>query len=212
MTVKTLLASLSAFALAAAAAPSLAAGADKAAEKPAEAKPGPNRIFQPAEVTSTGTVTIDGKPVAYQAVAGTLVVHPDGWDDVHWREAQTLPAGEKDKEAAGAEASMFYTAYFKQGGGSGRPVMFIYNGGPGSATLWLHMAPLARAGWWCAKTGIPPPRPIRWSTIRLRCSTWPTKRCVGPNTRPTSTAVTRFRSCALRPMKSLLSARAMKKR
>ena len=141
MTVKTLLASLSAFALAAAAAPSLAAdkGADKASEKPADGKAGPNRIFQPAEVTSTGTVTIGGKPVAYQAVAGTLVVHPDGWDDVHWREAQTMPAGEKDKEAAGAEASMFYTAYFKQGGGSGRPVMFIYNGGPGSATLWLHM-------------------------------------------------------------------------
>ena len=37
-----------------------------------------------------------------------------------------------------AEASMFYVAYFKNGGGS-RPVTFIYNGGPGSATVWLHM-------------------------------------------------------------------------
>ena len=33
---------------------------------------------------------------------------------------------------------MFYVAYFKNGGGS-RPVTFIYNGGPGSATVWLHM-------------------------------------------------------------------------
>src|SRR5882724_2376844 len=33
---------------------------------------------------------------------------------------------------------MFYVAYFK-GGGSTRPVTFVYNGGPGSATVWLHM-------------------------------------------------------------------------
>jgi carboxypeptidase C (cathepsin A) len=33
---------------------------------------------------------------------------------------------------------MFYVAYFKSGGGT-RPVTFVYNGGPGSATLWLHM-------------------------------------------------------------------------
>lgn len=126
-------------ALAALATPVLAA--DKTAvDKPAaEAKAGPNRIFQPSEVTSTGTVTVAGKSIAYQATAGTLIVHPAGWDDVHWREAQTMPSAEKDKESAGAEASMFYTAYFKQGSDSHRPVMFIYNGGPGSATLWLHM-------------------------------------------------------------------------
>ena len=43
---------------------------------------GPNRIFQPAEVVTTGSVTIGGKPIAYQAVAGTLVVHGPGWDDL----------------------------------------------------------------------------------------------------------------------------------
>ena len=36
---------------------------------------------------------------------------------------------------------MFYTAYFKTepAGAKPRPVMFLYNGGPGSATMWLHM-------------------------------------------------------------------------
>lgn len=34
---------------------------------------------------------------------------------------------------------MFYTAYFRQGAGANRPIVFLYNGGPGSATLWLHM-------------------------------------------------------------------------
>lgn len=111
--------------------------------KPATAAPaapaGPNRIFQPTAVTTTGTVTVGGKAVAYQAVAGTLVVHPAGWDDTTWRETAAAPNPDKDKEGVPAESSMFYTAYFKQGGGPNRPVVFIYNGGPGSATLWLHM-------------------------------------------------------------------------
>ena len=109
------------------------------------AKPsGPDRIFHSSEVTSSGSVSIGGKAVAYQAVAGTLVVHGPGWDDVAWREQAAAPSPDKDKEGLPPEASMFYTAYFakdggKQGGGATRPLMFIYNGGPGSATLWLHM-------------------------------------------------------------------------
>ena len=95
--------------------------------------------FKSEAVTSTGTVTIGGRTIAYQAVAGTLIVHPKGWDDV--------PHDPNDKSAGGdaaaahnptAEASMFYVAYFKTGGGV-RPLTFIYNGGPGSATMWLHM-------------------------------------------------------------------------
>jgi carboxypeptidase C (cathepsin A) len=35
---------------------------------------------------------------------------------------------------------MFYAAYFKKGAASEtRPLTFLYNGGPGSATMWLHM-------------------------------------------------------------------------
>jgi carboxypeptidase C (cathepsin A) len=118
------------------------------AKGPDAVKPtGPDRIFRPAEVASTGTVTIGGKAVTYQAIAGTLVVHGPGWDDVAWREQAAAPNPDKDKEGLPPEASMFYTAYFRQGTAKGgkpggdatRPVMFIYNGGPGSATLWLHM-------------------------------------------------------------------------
>ncbi|MCJ7589951.1 MAG: hypothetical protein MUO51_01200 [Woeseiaceae bacterium] len=33
-----------------------------------------------------------------------------------------------------------YTAYVAKGSDtSNRPIMFAYNGGPGSASLWLHM-------------------------------------------------------------------------
>lgn len=119
-----------------------------AADKPADAapaaapdkKPSPNRLFQPQSVTTSGTVTVGGKPIAYDAVAGTLVVHGPGWDDTAWREAAASAGGEKDKDAPGAEASMFYAAYFKKGApAAGRPIMFLFNGGPGSATVWLHM-------------------------------------------------------------------------
>jgi carboxypeptidase C (cathepsin A) len=99
--------------------------------------------FKPEEKISNGTVTIGGQAISYQAIAGTLIVHPKDWDDV-----QRDPKGERASPAAAddggdgknptAEASMFYVAYFKSGGGP-RPVTFLFNGGPGSATLWLHM-------------------------------------------------------------------------
>ena len=126
-----------------------AASADK--EKVA-AKPPPAKIeaFKPEERISEGSIPVDGSRIDYQAIAGTLVVHPKGWDDA-------AKAAEKDSEredqqnrnrpdgAAGnqnptAEASMFYAAYFKKGAAAEvRPVTFLFNGGPGSSTVWLHM-------------------------------------------------------------------------
>jgi carboxypeptidase C (cathepsin A) len=99
--------------------------------------------FKAESVTSNGTVTIGGQAIAYQAIAGTLIVHPKDWDDVPRdpkADRGNPPAAEEGGEGRNptAEASMFYVAYFKNGGGS-RPVTFIYNGGPGSATVWLHM-------------------------------------------------------------------------
>lgn len=135
-------------------------GSEAAKEAAAASKPsGPNRIFQPSEVTSAGSVTIGGKPVAYQAVAGTLVVHGPGWNDVAWREQAAAPSPDKDKDGLPAECSMFYTAYFKQGGGPSRPLMFLYNGGPGSATLWLHMGAFGPRRVVVREDGHTPPAP-----------------------------------------------------
>ncbi|HEY6904409.1 MAG TPA: hypothetical protein VI216_08885 [Candidatus Acidoferrales bacterium] len=90
--------------------------------------------FKPEEQSSKGSVTVGGNPIAYDAYAGTLIVHPKGWDDV----PQNNP--DKDPKNQPAEASMFYVAYFKSGGkDTQRPVTFLYNGGPGSSTMWLHM-------------------------------------------------------------------------
>jgi len=104
---------------------------------PAESGAAPASVFTQRAVKSTGAVTIEGHKIAYQAVAGTIVVHPKGWDDA------AKPQGPKDAigTADGPPvASMFYVAYFKQGADPRtRPVTFLYNGGPGSSTIWLHM-------------------------------------------------------------------------
>ncbi|HEX4078944.1 MAG TPA: hypothetical protein VHX61_08745 [Rhizomicrobium sp.] len=95
--------------------------------------PAPNPTFFKAQETVTpGSVTVDGNRIDYSAHAGTLIVHPKDWDDA------TLPQGaDKDKQA---QASMFYVAYFKNGvDPRERPITFLYNGGPGSSTVWLHM-------------------------------------------------------------------------
>jgi carboxypeptidase C (cathepsin A) len=95
-------------------------------------------LFEPESATSEGSVTVEGRKIDYQAIAGTLVIHPRGWDDVAWREKSDKDLGEKkDVEA---EASIFYAAYFKKGvPAADRPITFLYNGGPGSATIWLHI-------------------------------------------------------------------------
>jgi carboxypeptidase C (cathepsin A) len=122
-----------------------ASSTDEAAQKPGRFEP-----FKPEATTSNGTVTIDGKAIAYQAVAGTLVIHPKDWDDVP-RDPNPEKANAGAADDGGdaknptAVASMFYVAYFKEAGGketagkSSRPVTFIFNGGPGSASFWLHM-------------------------------------------------------------------------
>lgn len=94
-------------------------------------------LFKPEAVHSEGTVTVGGQVIAYNAVAGTIIVHPRGWDDAA---KPAGPGSEGGNANPQAEASMFYTAYFKKGAPSAdRPITFIYNGGPGSSTMWLHL-------------------------------------------------------------------------
>ena len=136
--VTVLFAALSLMAAAALAAPAGKAR-DKDAEKPEISK---SDFFQPEAATSEGAVEVDGRRIDYRAVAGTLIVHPKGWDDA----AKKTDDDDKPDSAANddtnptAEASMFYVAYFKRGvRPDSRPIIFLFNGGPGSSSVWLHM-------------------------------------------------------------------------
>ena len=89
--------------------------------------------FKPEQQQTKGSVSIGGKTIDYDAYAGTLVVHTKDWDDVPQN-------ADPDPKNRAPEASMFYVAYFKKGvPAAGRPITFLYNGGPGSSTVWLHM-------------------------------------------------------------------------
>lgn len=102
-------------------------------EDAGKAATNPNGPFKVKKVETSGTVRVGGKKIEYNAYAGTIIVHPSDWSDVP---ENNQPA----KDNKPSVASMFYAAYFKKGARpEDRPITFIYNGGPGSATVWLHM-------------------------------------------------------------------------
>jgi len=75
-----------------------------------------------AEVaTSHQQVEIDGKTIQLIAQAGTYKL----------RDEENKPL-----------ALFGYTSYIKEGAKSTRPIVFAFNGGPGSSSFWLHMGVL----------------------------------------------------------------------
>ncbi len=83
-------------------------------EAPAGTEPAPK------EWRTHHSIRVAGETVEYDAVLGSIIL----------RDAQENPTGQ-----------MYYTAYFRSGipDSSHRPIMFSYNGGPGSSSFWLHM-------------------------------------------------------------------------
>lgn len=77
----------------------------------------------PEPVTREATVEIDGKKIPYQVTAGTLQLK---------------------KEDGKPRASIFHVSYIRTDvkDPSTRPVMFAFNGGPGSSAVWLHLGVL----------------------------------------------------------------------
>jgi carboxypeptidase C (cathepsin A) len=96
------------------------------------------RYLQDAHSATQGSISIGGHALRYQAEAGVLVVHlKDPMDD------DPPPPGDHSgtpPPPQPPEASMSYVAYFAgDKEDPHRPLTFIYNGGPGSSTVWLHM-------------------------------------------------------------------------
>jgi carboxypeptidase C (cathepsin A) len=96
-------------------------GRGDAAEQPTT--PAPTRTAPPPEEKSSVThhsIRIDGQEIQYTATAATYVLKSDD---------------------GSPKASMFFVAYTKDDVAdlARRPVAFIYNGGPGSASCFTHM-------------------------------------------------------------------------
>ncbi len=91
----------------------------------------------PKDSTTQGSVNVGGQTINYQAVAGTILVAATNDADAS---LGINPAAGKETPDSPPTARMFYVAYFKKDvPPESRPVTFIYNGGPGSSTMWLHM-------------------------------------------------------------------------
>ncbi len=133
-----------------------AARAQAKVTKPAEkSEAEKSQAFKPQQVETKGSVTVGGHVINYDAYAGTLIVHPKKAEDA--AEDADEPAKEDPPEA-----SMFYVAYFKSGEkDSTRPVTFLYNGGPGSSTVWLHMGAFGPRRVLTADDTHTPPAPYR---------------------------------------------------
>ena len=94
-------------------------------------------------VVTSHSVTIDGRSIAYKATAGTLLIKDDKGEPT---------------------VSIFYVAYTVDGGKSAnRPVTFLYNGGPGSSSMWLHMGSFGPVR--VANEGDQPIPPPPYSTV-----------------------------------------------
>jgi carboxypeptidase C (cathepsin A) len=99
------------------------AGSSTAQTPPAagDAKPAPDAVAAKEESSTTDhTIRVGGQTINYKATVGSIQIKNDAGDPT---------------------ALIFYTAYTKSDAKdmSQRPIAFLYNGGPGSASIWLHM-------------------------------------------------------------------------
>lgn len=110
--------------LAASAAPSKPSGAPTAnAAAPHDAAKEVSSEKPVESVTKEASVEIDGKKIPYKVTAGTLQLKE-----------------EDGKERAGVFHVSYQRTDVKDAGS--RPVMFAFNGGPGSSAVWLHIGVL----------------------------------------------------------------------
>lgn len=65
----------------------------------------------------------------------------------------------KNAVSGDTEARIFYMAYTLDDPPAGRPLMFSFNGGPGSASVWLHMGALGPKRVKMLDDGLMPPAP-----------------------------------------------------
>lgn len=97
---------------------------EKLTEKPSDTSPKDSPVSKVTEaVVKESSVMIDGKKVPYKVTSGKLQL--------------------KDDDGK-ARASIFHVSYERTDTTDSvtRPVMFAFNGGPGSSAVWLHIGAL----------------------------------------------------------------------
>jgi len=95
---------------------------------------------------SAGSIVLNGRTLNYRSVA----------------EFVPIAAGGVDDKRGEPEAAVFTTSYFHDDADpAARPVCFVFNGGPGSASIWLHLGALGPKRVVIQEDGTMPPPPYR---------------------------------------------------
>jgi carboxypeptidase C (cathepsin A) len=162
--------------------------ADSDPDKPS-AKPDTNadsksdeKIFEePAPVVTSHSITIGGKTLKYHATTGFIVLkEEEGKPLVKDGSPKPSPDSKPDskesepgktKDGLKPKAKVFFVAYTldEVSDPATRPVTFAFNGGPGSSSVWLHMASIAPRRANLTDEGEAPPPPYRLTDNQ---STW----------------------------------------
>ena len=90
-------------------------------------------------VVTKHSVRVNGKQLNYTATTGFMPI--------------------KNAVSGETEAQLFFMAYTLDDPPAGRPLMFSFNGGPGSASVWLHMGALGPRRVKMLDDGLMPPAP-----------------------------------------------------
>jgi carboxypeptidase C (cathepsin A) len=97
--------------------PALAQEQPAPARPAAEPRPGVLRLL-PADAISEKEIEVSGRKLSYAATAGTLSLYEQSGD---------------------LSAAVFYTAYVAKNAVANRAITFVFNGGPGAASAFLHL-------------------------------------------------------------------------
>lgn len=89
------------------------------------------KFFLPFDtaVSSMHKIAINGQDVAYEVIVGTLPVYVEHKDDI---------PGNVTKPRAYVQYT-YYRRTDSKGGIENRPILFSFNGGPGTGSLWMHI-------------------------------------------------------------------------
>src|SRR5215467_13825752 len=133
-------------------------GPPQQGQAPSEPAPAATSTQQPDE-SAAGRQNREVATAAEEKISQTShVLRLNGHDLKYLATTGTLPIRLDDGKVA---ARMFFVAYTKDGENvKTRPVSFLYNGGPGAATVWLHMGSFAPRHVQMADDGFQPAPPF----------------------------------------------------
>jgi carboxypeptidase C (cathepsin A) len=144
--------------------PSADAAAGTAKKKPKEAeKPDEDVEEEPKLSVTDHLAQVEGKKIAYKATAGYMVMR-DFQEKTRAADDSKDEKGEKPKKKGKKPktlAKIFVVSYTSGDPkyAAKRPLTFCFNGGPGSASIWLHMGAIGPKRAHLTDQGEAPPPP-----------------------------------------------------